>query len=203
MKRDIQMGLAIISIVLLFMGPTSTLISYCDGISNDTIALILYPAEPFVENIGQWDDTILYISETGFGRVAITIDGLLYQTFEDDLTETLSLKDQDIMLPEGEVEFSIIKVNFEGASDFISIPAGKESALRNYLIGKDPSEWSIGAEEYNEILLPSVWDGVDILLRADEEGFKYDIHLTAPECLDNVKFHVQGHEGLEDHRQDG
>jgi hypothetical protein len=132
----------------------------------------------FTENIGQWDDDVLFFGRCGLGSVTILEEGIVYSIDDHYKVRTL-------------------KVNFQNGKVRSCKAIGEMGFPTNYLIGSDPEGWVVGAISYEEIVLEEVWEDVDIRYRFNGQDLKYDVLLGPRSDHRDVTFNMEGHEVLE------
>lgn len=109
----------------------------------------------WIENRGQLDPSVLYHGTSGstdfyFTRTAIMLD----------------LADQR----------HAVMMRILNGSSAMSIEATGERGRRfNFFLGNDPARWRSGVPAFDEVLYREVWEGIDLRLRPDEEGLRYEL----------------------------
>ncbi len=127
----------------------------------------------FTENLGQWDDDILFAGRTHYGSIYICRDGIYHNILGDGIR-------------------NFIRISFQGNS-FLS-PSGlyEKEFYSNYLTGNDPENWAVRARSFGEVLMEEVWRGIDIRYHYGETGLKYDLILEKGCDPAEIKFKVDG-----------
>ncbi len=131
----------------------------------------------FTENVGQWDDDVLFFGRCAFGAITIHDEGVVYSITDGRDTKRLQLG-----FHHGRVS------SFEVTGDL--------GFRTNYILGNDPTSWGIGARNYQEVVLKDVWEDVDLLYRFAPGGIKYDVILGPGSDHRDVIFEVRGHDRL-------
>jgi hypothetical protein len=132
----------------------------------------------FTQNLGQWEDHIIYLAETSFGYAALADDGVYYYM---------------VLGGEGHT----IKITFQGAK--ATCPDGQEDNgfYSNYFYGNDPAKWVVRARSFNEVLYEEVWPGIDILYYFKNGKLKYDILVGEYASPSDISFYIEGHGDLD------
>jgi hypothetical protein len=132
----------------------------------------------FIENMGQWEEHILYLSETSFGHVAMGDDGVYYYL---------------VLGGEG----YNIKITFQNAQT--TSPVGLEDCgfESNYFYGNDATKWVRNARSFEEVLYKNVWPGIDILYHFADGNLKYDIIVGEYSDPKVISFCIEGHWSLD------
>jgi fibronectin type 3 domain-containing protein len=68
----------------------------------------------------------------------------------------------------------MFRMNYEGANSIVPIGVDPLPHSNNYFIGNDPDDWVTGAMNYREILLPSLYNGIDLRFYFQQGQLKYD-----------------------------
>lgn len=95
----------------------------------------------FTENKGQWNNEIIFVGKTPFGRIGFGRESIYYELIKFHKVEETS---NEVLNPEPEIERYVIKQSFKN-SNLVS-PEGSDllSHLTNYFYGNDPSKWIKG-----------------------------------------------------------
>jgi len=155
----------------------------------------------FVENIGQWDDELLFVARTDFGHIGLSSDGIYYNIIEKDRRVMTKMDARDRLKDRSRedetITGSVIKVRFEGSN--LVEPVGDEELPRisNFYLGNDETRWVSGTRSFERVEYPGIWDGVSIVFRSGEEGLKYDIVLEPLAEASDIILGVQGHDSIE------
>ncbi len=122
------------------------------------------PPCPFLENVGQWDVGTKFVAAWGGGTARIERNALALD------------------LPRGPDDSAGrvgLRFSFEGSSPgAVVVGEGRSSAATNLLIGKDPSRWYRGVPSYHRVAYRNLYPGVDVRVRNDAGGLKYDVRVA-------------------------
>ncbi len=154
----------------------------------------------FIENDGQWDPEIRFVTETSFGRAAITDDGIIYDIqrvshHEEDRSEPLFPGFEP--KTDLEIERDVIKVSFEGSIEPDIKGSGPLPQRYNYFIGNDPDKWVSGAVAYEKVMMQDIYDGIDARYYFNGGDLKYDLILDPYTDPDQIILKVEGADHLE------
>lgn len=156
----------------------------------------------FIENKGQWDDTLLFVGETSFGHIGLGPDCVYYDV--QDRTTLLSDRN-DVPMPHSigpsivpieDMSGCIFKYTFEGADPVKVRGEDERSEYTNYFIGDDPTRWATNVRSYGRVVYEDLWDGIDMVFYFGEKGPKYDINIGTMARIDDVRIHVEGHSDM-------
>jgi fibronectin type 3 domain-containing protein len=131
----------------------------------------------FIENLGQWDDRVRFVTRGAGGEVAFHDDGMMY------------------LVPGAEGPRAV-KVTFQGAGEHGPVGVDETGSVHNYIFGNDPSGWVTGAKEYRSLEYRDVWTGIDVRYYFSDQGFKYDVIVGPDADPSSIGFDVEGHAGL-------
>lgn len=119
----------------------------------------------FIENKGQWDDDVLFVTQTDFGKVGLGSQKLMFNIHEVSNVHS------------GENQLHVVEFEFMD-SELQSLAGMNELVLKNnYFFGNDPSKWITGARTFQSVVYNNIWDGIDLKYYFNEEGLKYDFIL--------------------------
>ncbi|MCU0798920.1 MAG: putative Ig domain-containing protein [Candidatus Thermoplasmatota archaeon] len=170
MKEKISLIPAWIVIILLPLYLPST-------VGIDTASDPLYPLVSegsFIENLGQWDEGLSFVSDTDFGRMGFGEGKVFIDIHSED-------------------GGNIIKYDFLGSKAVRPTGIGSTPQINNYFIG--PLRVS-GARTFNEILYPDLWDGIDLRYYFSDVSPKYEFIVHPGGDPDMIAVSVQGYETL-------
>lgn len=136
---------------------------------------------PFIENKGQWHDSILFGARAEFGAFALTETGLRYDIYSNV---------EDIVRDE------IIELNFKDGNPEEVTGIDEGTGVYNFIIGNDPEGWVSGARSFDRIYLENVWDGIDIEYYQYDGNLKYDIVLEPYSDPTDMIFEVNGYSDM-------
>jgi hypothetical protein len=136
----------------------------------------------FLENIGQWDEAVLFRTEVAHTSVYCTASGLVFDIVE---TNQQTMADADAsaasagrsrlpapMLRRG----CAVNIRFAGANPAPRIQASGELPGRyHFFLGSDPSAWRSGARRFADVVYRDVWPGIDLALHVAPASVEYDV----------------------------
>lgn len=133
----------------------------------------------FTENLGQWPISARFVGRLG-GLVA--------------RAEPAGL---GLQLQRDEKSGVFLRLVFEGADASAPIVGEQpREASFSYFIGKDPTKWVRGARSFDAVRWCHLYEGVDLVLRAQGDRLKYDLHLAPGVVPSTVRIRVEGADGL-------
>lgn len=157
----------------------------------------------FVENKGQWDAEILYMTSFAGLNAFITKRGIVYDFYElkevkDAKKEIPALnanRSNEPEAPEMEKYGHMIRVNLLGCNDKAD-PIGKEKSKTyyNYLIANDTAHSRGHVGLYKEVALAKVYDNIDMRYYFEGNSLRYDYILKPGANASQIKMQLEGSE---------
>ncbi|MBN1390586.1 MAG: fibronectin type III domain-containing protein [Candidatus Thermoplasmatota archaeon] len=161
-----------------------------------TVKMPVSPSdEGFIENIGQWEDEILFHASTGFGHVGLGRERIYYDVMEQ-LEGPLPGNHRMRGVGEEVVEGAVLTLDLRGSNGVDPTGGNEMPGVSNYFVGNDPSRWANGARSFGFVEYRNVWDGVSLVFSLRESSLKYDLYLDPGVDTSEVVFGVDGHTGL-------
>ncbi|MFO8052313.1 MAG: SBBP repeat-containing protein [Thermoplasmatota archaeon] len=134
----------------------------------------------FIENLGQYDEDILYYTSDGS---IILKEGSFW----------LNLKRET---EKGTIDGHAVSVGFKDGDPLSPKGTNIRTARYSYFSGSDPDDWVKGAASYGSVIYQDVWDDIDIVFSSDGDRSKYDIILHPGSDPDDIIFDLTGHESI-------
>ena len=151
----------------------------------------------FIENVGQWDDNVLFLARLQGLNVWITKDGMIYDYFSvyNNVTDrgySVMEKGDSIM-----IKGHVVSVTFVSANSNVNkISFSKNSTYYNYFIENDRSKWRSYVSLYDEVVVENVYDGVAVRYYFDKGSLRYDFQFKPNVDASIVKIAVDGAEDV-------
>lgn len=155
---------------------------------------------PFVQNRGQWPAPVKFRAEMADANVWVEPAALLIDRFDRNALQQLSHAHVNGM-PEGplsqQIRHHAIRLQFIGAnSDPVIEPLGVRPGAYNFVIGNDPSKWAGNVHAFSAIMQENIYPGVDLRIRTDVNGLKYDLFLAPNVDPSIINFTYVGTDGI-------
>ena len=133
--------------------------------------------EKFIENKGQWPNSVLFKSKIAAGNIWVQQHKLLFHLQDYSRLFELHQKPQDAE----ETIFgkqTLVHLNFPSSNEVIKIEKqNRTKTYFNYFIGNDSSKWANNVYGYSEVTMKEFYFGIDLKLITQHEGFKYEFHV--------------------------
>jgi hypothetical protein len=152
----------------------------------------------FIENKGQWDSDVLYLTRMGGLDVWITKYGANYTFYRIEKnsnakqSEHLPSKFNDDMKDATLLGHRVLlKLQNYNANP---LPQGKlkQQGYYNYLIGNDPSKHASNVGLYKEAVVKNVYNGIDLRYYFDNGYLRYDFVVQPGADPSQIRFNLEG-----------
>ncbi len=165
-----------------------------------SLTLVAQRSVPFLQNRGQWPEPVKFRAEMADATVWIEPAALLIDRFDRNALQQLSHAHVNGM-PNGPLSQLIrhhaIRLRFMATNSDPEIePVGVRPGAFNFLIGNDPSKWASNVHAFSAIDQKNIYPGVDLRIRTDASGLKYDLFLAPDVDPTIVKFLYDGADGI-------
>jgi len=147
-------------------------------------ALDLSPAL-FVENKGQWDESVRYGFDGKGVRVSFTDAGPVFQ-----MLRTTGDRENH------QTEQAVFSATFAGARRVRPTALEPSSTKMSYYIGNDRARWRPDVPSYQKMLYKGLYEGVDLYTWGKRSGLKYEFHLAPGADWWQIVVRYDGIEGL-------
>jgi gliding motility-associated-like protein len=153
----------------------------------------------FIENKGQWNADVLYLTRIGGLDAWITKKGVNYTFYQLEEIKQEESTNHELEMPDKfeHKDYNIIGhrvlMNLIGSNPKAS-PEGKQkqTAYYNYFIGNDDSKHASNVGLYKEALVKEVYTGIDIRYYFDRGSLRYD-YIVHPRADPNqIRFSIEG-----------
>jgi hypothetical protein len=132
----------------------------------------------FVENRGQWDDTVKFAARKG----------AMLASFEKGA----------INLRLGKEQSASVRLSFEGAAKSTTLAGeGKRAGYYNFFIGNDQSKWRANVATFSGLLYQGLYEGINLRVREAGEQLEYDLLLAPGADLEKVVIRADGTTAIE------
>jgi hypothetical protein len=132
----------------------------------------------FIQNKGQWHESVLYKAEFFGQNVYLEKNGFTYDLYKG-VPHSHTEPEQSLSVP---LNRHAIKIDFVGSSGEASCHHKyPTSHYTNYFLGNDPMKWASEVYGYNQIDYNSLYEGIDMSVYFptddlnDRNAFKYDL----------------------------
>jgi gliding motility-associated-like protein len=158
----------------------------CFFLSGITIFFVnqnVFSQIEFIENKGQWNSQVKFMSNAGSGAFYLQQNG--FTVAQNNPGDMLNVKERyhtksDSATAAVHAKFSKIhshaySVNFLNSQNPTIIPDKALPSINNYIIGNDPSKWASNCKTYKGVTYKDVYPGIDVRYYSDAgSNLKYD-----------------------------
>lgn len=152
----------------------------------------------FTENLGQWEQNVLFKADLDGGQMFIEKNKITYNLY--DKVKYRSLHQGGIYkgkYHDMEVGGHAFKVEFIGANlNPVIQRMQKTSDYNNYFIGNDQTKWRSNVGNYSQVWLKELFNGIDYELLAAGNGVKYNLHVKPNADVETIKLKYVGAESV-------
>ncbi len=168
----------------------------------------------FVENKGQWDQSIKFKAHIQCGDIALQPGGYKivlhnkeqfkniaeYIGGHHDSAEKInstSITNLKKASPQFILHSHAYKVSFIGADTNAVIVSEKAlNTYNNYFIGNDSSKWTSGCRIYNSVTYKNVYKNVDVRYFSDNGNLSYDLIVNPGADISKIALKIDGLDSL-------
>lgn len=123
----------------------------------------------FVENKGQYPANIKYVGFGSDANIIITNEAILYDFHS---------------WSESGLKGHVLEMKFSESNGLSKLELVPNGSVRNYFLGNNQSNWKYGIQEFKEIYIKNVYDGIDTRLFFENGNPRYDF-IVAPNANPN------------------
>jgi hypothetical protein len=98
---------------------------------------------------------------------------------------------------------NLVKLHLSGSDGWKPAGAKPTGGISNYFIGKTPASWQTDIPQYEQVKVPSVYKGVDLLFHGDESALEYDFVLAPGADPRQIQIQFEGAATLEVDKANG
>ncbi len=154
----------------------------------------------FVENAGQWEPSVLFAAHRGAMRAEVHPDGLRLRWAEIEEPSGAELSEGRLHpgpSAEARLRGVVLDLRFEDAAPgATAIGLGELPGRSHFLLGRDEGAWVRDARGFEGVRLSGARPGVDLDLRPEGAGLKYDLVLAPGASVESVVMTLRGAETL-------
>ena len=149
----------------------------------------------FVENRGQWPQPVSFKADLPSATIWCERAAILIDRFDGSAIahahETPASDGNPV------VHHHAVRLRFLGAEVPKSIEGlGVQRGSFNYFLGKDQRKWAHGAHAFAAVIQKGIYPGVDLRVRSEAGGVKYDLLLGVDADVSRVTFTYEGADRL-------
>lgn len=133
----------------------------------------------FIENKGQWNESILFKARFSGGNLWIQQRKFVFHLQDFSALKELHGNPKDGNI-EAAIKQTVVHLNFKGANEVAQIEKIHPTKnYYNYFLGNDKSRWKSEVRGYGEAIMKEFYTGIDLKLIEEQEQLKYEFHVQA------------------------
>ena len=177
----------------------------CLLIATFFVSQNLFAQVEFIENKGQWDQQVKFMSSAGSGSFFLTQNGFTIAQYNADDVENIKIKmhgaeernGNESRRENNNVRQDFYSVEFLNAHASQIIPDKAVPSVNNYFIGNDKSKWASNCKIYLGVTYKNMYPGIDIRYYVDDGGnLKYDFIINPGAKIDDIAMKYKGAKNL-------
>jgi hypothetical protein len=197
MKKTLKLNCSSQFVILLFL----ILLGSLNGFAQDANeALKKVDKQFFIENKGQWDREVLYMTKMGGLNTWITRHGIVYDFYKINDAAISKGNNKDTFFNNSDKkpilkEFygQVIKIELQKANvNPETEGSDKSKAYYNYMIGNDKTKWASNVGLYKDVRVKSIYSGIDLRYYFDNGSIRYDYLVNTGASIDAIKMNMKG-----------
>jgi gliding motility-associated-like protein len=153
----------------------------------------------FIENKGQWNSQVKYMSQAGSGAFFLQQNGFtVAQNNPGDVENIKEKRHMETMRSTANNAFSKIRshaysVQFLNSQNATIIPDKPIPTINNYFIGNDKSKWASNCRIFKGVTYKNVYPGIDVRYYSDAgSNLKYDFIVHPGADVNNIAMKYSG-----------
>jgi len=162
----------------------------------------LFAQIEFIENKGQWDAKVKFMSSAGSGSFFLTEKGFTIAQYSPEDMDSIHLKRHQTLTADGKtgrlfedekIRSHAYSVEFVGAQTPQILPDKPLPTVNNYFIGNDKSKWASDCKIYMGVTYKNIYSGIDLRYYVDDGGnLKYDFIVHPGAKVDDITMKYRG-----------
>lgn len=186
----------------LHIAASSTTLNGLTAVGPDQAQLLGPRTVLFTENAGQWSQPVRYRADGAGVTVWFTNRGIYSAFYRQDPPRRL-LPGRDSAAGEvsgagsNQIDYLMVRTSFEGAEPSWTVgPQGEVASHANYLIGDDPSNWSVNVPCYGSVAIENVYPGISLRYYSNRQALEYDFLISPGADPSQIQIRYDGVESL-------
>ena len=154
----------------------------------------------FIENKGQWDHKVKYMSSAGSGSFFLTDKGFTVAQYSGEDLENVKVRMHEGVPANSKrqswndsVRTDSYSVQFLNSQRPVILPDKVVPSVNNYFIGNDPARWASNCKIYLGVTYKNIYPNVDLRYYADAAGnLKYDFIVNPGAKISDIAMKYTG-----------
>ncbi len=154
----------------------------------------------FIENKGQWDESVLFKADLGNGVIFVEKDGFTFDLLSEESIKARHNHDRSGGVsvgkprePQESIKGHVYRTRFKGANpDVETRGVNPLPEYFNYMLGDEPSRWTYNVKAYTRVYFKDLYEGIDLVLYTNGSNLKYDFFVRPGADPDQIRFAYEG-----------
>jgi gliding motility-associated-like protein len=138
----------------------------------------------FIPNAGQWNNLVKYKMSLPNGAIFLKNAGFTYVFYDGAAVNEMHQHAHNNQIEHQQpflIQHHAVQLDFIGANQAI-VPINNSApgnTKYSYFLGKEKSKWATGLHEYESVLYPEMYNGINLNVYTNASGIKYDFIVKA------------------------
>lgn len=156
------------------------------------------PSVHLTENLGQWEDQVLFKAQLDGGACFLENNGLSFSFFDKKKYRAIHhgglLKNKVTDL---NLKFHAYRLRFENSNPKPLVEKNQIGTdYENFFIGNNPARWKSNVRNYHQVILRNVYEGIDYEVLTAVNGLKYNFLVQPHANPANIRIRYEGVENI-------
>jgi hypothetical protein len=161
----------------------------------------LWAQVEFIENKGQWDPQVKYMSSAGSGSFYLTEKGFTVTQYSAEDFENIKIRMHEEkrtgtvnrQIRKDSIRTDSYSVQFLNAQKPVILPDKEVPSVNNYFIGNDSSKWASNCKIYLGVTYKNIYPNIDLRYYTDAAGnLKYDFIVNPGARIGDIALKYSG-----------
>jgi gliding motility-associated-like protein len=168
--------------------------SYKANIAQQVVVPHSHPGIKFTENLGQWDEHVLFKAGLDGGAVFIENNKLTFNFYDKQKTKQFHFSNRksdsyfdDIIKGHS---FNLTFENCNASGDIEKLQ--QTSYYENFFSGQDRSKWKGNVNSYNQLYYKNLYSNIDYEILTSVNNIKYNFHVKPGANVSDIKLTYSG-----------
>ncbi len=181
-------------LLILFSFGCFCLFKAQSNINPQVVSPHVSPALKLTENLGQWENNVLFKAQLDGGALFLEKTGLAFAFYDKKKYRSIhhgaALKNKYKDL---DIKFHAYKIKFDNCNPNAFVEKAQEgSDYENFFLGSDKSKWKSNVRNYHQVFLRDLYPGIDYEMLTAVSGLKYNFHVCAKSDPSLIKMSYEG-----------
>lgn len=186
--------------------PKQSLLSFSFILITFFVTQKIFAQLEFIENKGQWDPRVKYMSNAGSGSFYLTQNGFTVAQYNPADVESVKSEKHGMETEnkrggaksiDNKIRAHSYSVEFLNSGNAEILPDKALTGVNNYFIGNDKSKWAGNCKIYLGVTYKNMYPGIDLRYYVDGgSNLKYDLIIHPGANINNIAMKYKGADKL-------